>query len=459
VVESRGVDAIRRFAEHVASTRDEALPPAAVLAAKTFVLDTLGVGIAGSGDPLSVRIAKTVAGWGAAEQATVWGTGQRLPAQGAAFVNAFQIHCLEYDCVHEGAVVHVMAALLSALMAHAERRGGVTGRDLIVAVAAGVDVAAALGLAAKAGMTFFRPATAGAFGAAAALSRVEGLDADALVNVFGIAGGHACGTMQAHTEGSRLLPAQIAFNARGALTALDLAAAGLVGPREVLEGRFGYFRLFEAGAWDLGLVLPDLGRVWQITRVSHKPFASGRATHAAIDGVLRLQQRHGFTAADVASVCAVVPPLVHRLVGRADVPASPAQYARLCIPFVVATALLRGSVDVPDFTPERLTSSEVHELADRVKVVTDVNPDDNALMPQRIEVVLRSGARHEMRLASALGHPESPLTREQHLVKFRRCWTYGARPLEAERGERLIELVDRLETVPDVRELIALTAP
>ena len=250
-----------------------------------------------------------------------------------------------------------------AVAALAERRGGVTGRDLIAAVAAGVDVAAALGLAAKGGMTFFRPATAGAFGAVAALGSVEGLAPDALVNVFGIVGGHACGTMQAHTEGSRLLPAQIAFNARGALTALDLAAAGLAGPREVLEGPFGYFRLFESGAWDLGPVLADLGRVWQITRVSHKPFPTGRATHAAIDGVLQLKRQHGFAAGEVASVCATVPPLIQRLVGRPDVPAPTASYARLCIPFVVATALLRGGVDVADFAPDRLADPAVHELA------------------------------------------------------------------------------------------------
>ena len=315
------MDPIHRFARHVAGARHAELPPDVVLAVKTFVLDTLGVGVAGSGDPLSARIAETVAGWGTGEEATVWGSGQRLPAQGAAFVNAFQIHCLEYDSVHEGAVVHAMATLLSAVAAQAERRGGVTGRDLIAAVAAGVDVAAALGLAAKGGMTFFRPATAGAFGAVAALGSVAGLAPDALVNVFGIVGGHACGTMQAHTEGSRLLPAQIAFNARGALTALDLAAAGLAGPHEVLEGDFGYFHLFESGAWDLGPVLADLGRVWQITRVSHKPFPSGRATHAAIDGVLRLKRRHGFAAGEVASVCATVPPLIQRLVGRPDVPA------------------------------------------------------------------------------------------------------------------------------------------
>jgi len=101
----------------------------------------------------------------------------------------------------------------------------------------------------------------------------------------------------------------------------------------------------------------------------------------------------------------------------------------------------------------------VHELAGRVGVVTDGNPDPNALMPQRIEVVLRSGVRHEVTLESALGHPASPLTREQHLAKFRRCWTYGRQPLAAERGERLIALIDRLESVPDVRELFALTVP
>ena len=443
------MDPIHRLARHVAGARHTAFPPDVVLAVKTFVLDTLGVGVAGSGDPLSARIAETVAGWGAAEEATVWGTGQRLPAQGAAFVNAFQIHCLEYDSVHEGAVVHAMATLLSAVAALAEHRGGVTGRDLITAVVAGVDVAAALGLAATGGMTFFRPATAGAFGAVASLGSIEGLAPDALVNAFGIVAGHACGTMQAHDEGSRLLPAQIAFNARGALTALDLAAAGLAGPRDVLEGRFGYFRLFESGAWDLGPVLAELGRVWQITRVSHKPFPSGRATHAAIDGVLRLKRQHGFAAGEVASVCATVPPLIQRLVGRPDRPGATASYARLCIPYVVATALLCDSLDVADFAPERLADPAVRELAARVAVVTDGNPDPNALMPQRIEVVLRSGLRHEMTLESALGHPASPLTREQHLAKFRRCWTYGRQSLAAERGEQLIALIDRLESVPD----------
>jgi len=141
------------------------------------------------------------------------------------------------------------------------------------------------------------------------------------------------------------------------------------------------------------------------------------------------------------------------------VPAPAANYARLCIPFVVATALRRGGVDVPDFAADRLADLATHDLATRVTVVVDDNPDQNALMPQRVQVTLRSGARHEMRLPSTFGHPDCPLTRDQHLAKFRRCWTYGAKPLDPERGERLVELVDELPRLGDVRELVALTMP
>src|ERR687891_647213 len=103
--------------------------------------------------------------------------GGALPAPAAAMCNGFQIHNSEYDCVHEAAVVHPMAVLLAATMAHAERAGGVSGRDLLSAIALGVDVAAGLGVASKAPLRFFRPATAGALAATAAIGRLRGFDA------------------------------------------------------------------------------------------------------------------------------------------------------------------------------------------------------------------------------------------------------------------------------------------
>ena len=456
---SSTVDAIDAFAAHVVTTTSRDLPAAALAAAKTFVLDSIGVGIAGSGEPWASTIADCAAGWGEGRESTVWGVGRRLPAPSAALVNGYQTHGLEFDCVHEGAVLHPMATLLAAVMAHAERRGHVGGRDFLTAVTLGVDVACSLGVAARGAMRFFRPATAGAFGAVAALAKLQGFDVPTLTSAFGILYGQISGTLQPHTEGSLVLGLQIGFNARAALTAVDLAAAGVTGPREVLEGRYGYLTLFEGGEHDVASAVGELGKVWRVTELSHKPFPSGRLTHGVVDGVLQLSARHGFAADDVARVTAMVPPLVRRLVGRPDVAAPSASYARLCLPFVTATALLRGTVDVPDFRGDRLGDPRVHDLARRVDVVVDDNPDENAMVPQTVRVTLRSGTTHEARLDRVVGHPQSPLSREQHLDKFRRCCGYGARPLPRDNAERLIDLVERLETVPDVGALVALTVP
>ena len=452
------MDAISRFAQHVVSTTYDHLSPPAVLAAKTFILDSIGVGIAGGADPWATRLVLCAAGWGEGNESAVLGSGRRLPAQAAALVNAYQIHCLEFDCVHEAAVVHPMATLLSSLFAYAERRSRVSGKDLLTAVTLGVDVACSIGLASRAPIKFFRPATAGAFGAVAAIGKLEGFDVEFLTNAFGIVYGQICGTLQPHVEGSSLLGMQMGFNARAALTAVDLAARGLVGPHEVLEGHYGYFKLFE-GAWDLAPVLADLGKVWRVTQLAHKPFPSGRLTHGAVDGLLRLKNQYGFEAGDVSRVTVVAPPLVKRLDGRPDIPAPTANYAKLCLPFVAATALVRGRVDVPDFVGEGLTDPGIHTLAQKVELLVDDNPDENAMVPQAIKVMLKDGRNYEIRLDSVLGHPQSPLTREQHLDKFRRCWRHGAGRLKAENRDRLITRADRLEAFADIRELVALTVP
>jgi 2-methylcitrate dehydratase PrpD len=307
-------------------------------------------------------------------------------------------------------------------------------------------------------MRFFRPAMAGAFGAVAGLGKLAGLDADTLVSAFGILYGQLSGTLQPHVEGSPLLAMQMGFNARAAVAALDLARDGFAGPRDVLEGRYGYYALFE-GAHDVASVVASLGSVWRVTELAHKPFPSGRLTHGAVDGLLRLRAAHGFSADEVASVRVVVPPLVARLVGRPDIAAPAASYARLCLPFVAATALLKGTVDVPDFRGAWLTDPRAHDLASRVTVVAADTGDDNASVPQTVEVTLRDGRHHQTRVDTVLGHPGNTLSREQHLDKFRRNCTHGARPLDERMRERLIALVDGLHEVPDVRELVRATVP
>jgi aconitate decarboxylase len=449
------MDAIAAFAEHVVRTRYDDLPGEAIAAAKTLILDSLGVGVVGSAGPWVDELIRSASRWGRGEDARLWVRGARLPAPAAALCNAYQVHNCEFDCVHEGAVVHPMAVLFAAALAHAERAGGVSGRDLLTAITLGVDVAAGLGVASKAPLRFFRPATAGAFAATAAIGRLMGFDAPTLINALAAAHGQLCGTMQAHREGSVLLALQVGFNARNALVACDLAANGLAGPQNLLEGRFGYYALFEGGH-DLAPVLDDLGKVWRVTEVALKPFPSGRATHGVLDGVLALRREHGFGAGDVARIECRVPPLTERLVGRPAQAGMGANQARLCVPYVVACALLEGGVAIDDFGPEALADPRRLALAARVTVAADDNTDPNALTPVEVAVRLADGSLHATRIDTVYGSPARPMGREAVLAKFRSNWISAARPLEEAAGEELIAEVERLEELSDVARLIDL---
>lgn len=442
-----------RLVRHVVDGSYDALPRATVAAARTFVFDTLASGIAGSAGPTAPEALAAARRWGASDDATAWVHGARLPAASAALVNAYQIHCLEFDCVHERAVLHPMSSLLGALLPEAERQGGVPGRRFVEAVVYGIDVTCSIGVAATGPMKFFRPSSIGVFGATAAIAKLRGFDHDTCANALGLAYGLASGTLQPHVEGSRLLGLQVGFAARAAHTACDLAECGVPGPRDVLTGPYGYLRLYEE-AHDVDRAFADLGRTWRIDEVAHKPFPSGRLTHYAIDGLQQLQTEHGFRAADVAAVHLRVPPLVNRLVGRPDVATPAANYAKLCLAYVAAVTLRRGTVAQSDFEPCALDDPDTHALAARVAVVTDANPDPNAFGPQGVAVTLRDGRELGCTVEHAIGDPRRPLPRARQLEKFRRCWAGAARPLAAADGERFLDACDALERLPDVRALV-----
>ena len=276
-------DAIWRFAEHVAGTDYEDLPESAAIATRTFLLDTLGVGAAGSAGPWTRCLIETQRLSCPGDQARVWSHGARLSA---------------------------------------------------------------------------------------AIGRLAGFDAATLVNAFGAVLGQLSGTMQAHVEGSPMLGMQVGFGARNAIVACDMAARGLAAPQAVLEGPFGFFRLFE-GEHILEVVLGELGRTWRATEVSHKPYPCGRATHAVVDACLGFRERLGLDRAGgdaVEQVTARVPPLVHRLVGRTVTEDMDVNYARLCCRYVAASALLRGWVVPEDFRPVALRDPDILELSRRVRL-------------------------------------------------------------------------------------------
>ena len=102
----------------------------------------------------------------------------------------------------------------------------------------------------------------------------------------------------------------------------------------------------------------------------------------------------------------------------------------------------------------------MHELARRIRVVRDPDiQNENVMVPLRLRIQLKNGTVHELYLDQMMGHPDKPLSREQHLSKFRNCWEVGAGHLPAANQHRLVDLVDRLEDVATVEEIIQLLTP
>lgn len=453
-----------RFASHALDTRFEDLTPDAVAQAKVFILDTLGVGIAGSSAFGADKVVQVGAGWGAGDEATIWGRRGRVPAGVAALVNGYQVHCQEYDCVHEGAVLHPLATALPAAVAFAEKKGGISGRELITAVAVGVNISAGLGIASRSAMTFFRPATAGGFGATAAVGRLMGLSHEALVQAFGLQYAQTSGTLQPHVEGSTALPLQVGLNSRAAMQSCEWASLGLPGPRDVFEGPYGYLRLFEGPEeWGLSGTYACLaGERWLISELSHKPYPAGRATHGGVEGLQVLMRKDDGSSLkpdEIDEVIITGPPVTARLCARPDIPDPSPNYARLCMSYVAAKVLLNGTIDLAHYRGEELNDVATHDIAKRVRMVSDGKGHPNALLPVSVEMRLSSGELKSWKCDQMLASPARRLTREQHLTKFRRCWEFSAEPLSVEARDELIEMVDHLEDLSDVRLMTTLLSP
>jgi 2-methylcitrate dehydratase PrpD len=438
--------------DHALSLQWDRLPANAQQAARTFFHDTICVGVAGRNAADADKVWNAVQPWSAREGSPILGRPEvRASAPYAAFMNAFQIHSQEFDCVHEGAVAHPMATVVAALLAESARSGPYSGKTFFSALCAGVDVVATLGVAVSTPLKFFRPATAGIFGSAAALARLRNLDRETALNGFGYALAYASGTMQAHIEGKPTLALQVAGAARSAVEAVDLAVAGMEGPMGSIDGPFGYLRLFEDG-FDLTPVLATLGKIHRITELSWKPFPTGRAAQGAIVALLGMMREHELHADTLDRFVYRAPPLIARLVGRRPFAGMAASYARLCFPYLGAVALLRGSVGLNHFDDAALRDPTVHALAERIVVEGDGNPDPSAFVPAVALAIRRDRSVLRTDVTKQFGSPSWPLSREEHFAKAHACLEFGGLPRAY---APLSAIYDSFEQVPDVATALA----
>ena len=446
---------------HLVDRSYEDLPAIVIEATKRLILDALATTIGGSACAWCRILVEQVREWGGRAESSILPVGHRVPAPYAAWIHGTMIHSLEYDAIHEGAIVHALTAPFPAALAAAEARGDVSGREFIAAVALAADLACRVGLATQSPMTFYRGATCGGFGSTAAAVKLWKFDAETALHALGIVYSQLSGTLQSHREGASVNTMQSGFGAKAGLIAAALARRGITGPRDCLTGMFGYYPLYEGGRYDPSVLLGDLGTRYEVLNISQKPYPCGRLTHGAVELALALHGEGAIRADDIAQVTVVASPFVQRLVGRPYDPhhQNPLD-ARLSLPFTVANSLLRGRLAIADAEGAALRDPAIHHLAQKVTVAVDpALAPPNAPAPQRLEITRRSGGRIVRRIDVLKGAPGRALSWDETVDKFWTCWRYADPAVPESQGWQAIDRLASLEREDDIGAIVRLLHP
>ncbi len=257
-------DAAWLLAQHVCRTGYAHLHASAMQSARGDILDTFGCMLGGSGSPGIDELCTVTRRRGGLEESRVLLRATRLPAPQAALLNASMGHALDFDdTLDTGGSIHPGVSVLAAMLAVADSLGGVSGRDVLLAVALGLDVSCRMALASTLDRGWHRTAVIGVFGATAAVGKLTALSAKQMLHAFGIAYSHAAGNRQCILDGALTKRMQAGRAASAGVFSAVLAQTGFTGAHNIFNGRFGFFELYQPNGHDASLLLHDLGTVFR----------------------------------------------------------------------------------------------------------------------------------------------------------------------------------------------------
>jgi aconitate decarboxylase len=438
------------FASKLLALEYAGLPAPAIDMARQVMLDGLGVMIAGAAEPMglgdiSIRYTRDMGG---APQASVITGGFKTSMQNAAYVNGTLGHALDWDNTWYP-MNHPTSPTLPAILAIAEHHR-LPGKKIVEAIVAAFEAQGRMRLAAtglKTGLGFHKPGTTGTFGAVAGSARMLDLDHEQLLMALGLAGSRA-GSISINT-GTMTKSSHSGHAARMGVECAVLAKMGWTANADVF-GPKGFFDTFLGGDGKPELLVEGFAAPLRMVEpgVGFKKYPSNYFTHRPIDAALALREDAAFDAAKIERVDVFFPPIHY--VDRPE-PLSGLD-GKFSVQYVTLVALLDGEITVDTFTNERRFAADVQALLPKVKL--HIDPAISADFDRThvvVDVGLAGGKTLSHRLETLSGWVGHPLTREQRLKKFFSCTRHV---LDRGQAERMVELVERLESLDDIVEIM-----
>jgi 2-methylcitrate dehydratase PrpD len=401
-------DSLAEFLVSRARAAIGSIPAEVQRAARLHILDALGVAVLGARrGPLRGLHERFP---GAAGAASILGSSRRVAPSVAALINGAYVHSLEYDDTHVASVMHGSSIVLPAALASAEQFG-VSGADFVAAYTIGWEVLIRFGLAAPGRLQargFQTTSAAGPF-VAALVSTLLGGDSRVGEAALGIAGMQPGGTFAFLADGDTTKAVQPGWAALSGLIAADLARSGVTGPSGVLDGPYGFFRLFaddDSAADRMRELVETLGHKWFLPEAAFKLIPCCHFVH------------QGLRAEDVASVACHVPPGAASIIAEPwsakQFPATPPD-ARWSLPYVLASVLIDGDVRL-DLFSEPIGGARA-ALAARMRHVPWTNSGFPGRFPARLHVSTRDGRELMSEIDDVRGGPTRPIDAAEVLAK------------------------------------------
>ena len=439
--------ASQQLAEFATALRYEDLPASVIASAKHCLIDAIACAAFGKKLPWSQMVLEEALSTGAGGPCRLPGvSGQSLHVPQAAlalgaFSHAFELDNLRKPAsgVHGGATV----ALPAFAMAQAV---GASGRDLVAAIVAGVEVMFRIGnatLHSAEVVGFHGPGMTGPFGSATACAKLMRLTPAQTANAFGVAGSLAGGLLAFAKSGSGGMIKRLHLGraAESGVVAARLAQRGYEGPLTVLEGRYGLLDAF-CKENDPSLLTKGLGETWEMEKLCIKRYPCHVTSHVPVQLMRGFMEEHSFAGDDIAEI--VVDASEKVVSHHSGVDPTDIMLAQYSVPFNLAIAAYYDPRDPSVYNDGTAAELRLRELARRVRVTA---AEGRKGWSAQLSVTLRDGRRIEGASEYFLGCPESPLSDDQLRFKFERLCQ------DAHLPRSLFDDLMQIEKVPSIGAL------
>ncbi len=438
----------RVLASYVVESQLERIPADVRHEARRAILNYTGCAVGGSSEPAVETLIQAVAPFSGKPTAGLLARPERFDPLYASLVNGTLSHVFEYDDTLPRNYIHPSPPVASALFAYASAQP-VCGRDFVHAFLAGFEVEARIGNAiypAHYEAGWHITATAGTFGAAAAIGKLMNLSGQQMIWAFGLAGTQAAGVREMFGSMAKSFHAGRA--AQNGYFSAELARNGFTAGVHGLEGPRGFVPV-TAARFDLSKITEGLGSDFQIRYNAYKPYPCGVVVHPTIDGCIHIHREYKPAPGGIRAVRVRVAPLVLDLCNKRNfIQALDSKYS---IYHSAAVGLVRGKAGIAEYTDEAISDPDIRRVSESVIAVADqaITEDQS-----HIEVELLDGRKISHFVEESLGNLRRPLSDRQLEDKFR---DQAIVRLPGEQVEKLIELCWRIDELDDVDELIRTT--